>query len=110
MRVYKQKQWQHTTTGTAGNTTIFGVNIFDYEWNARVEDAAGHIVEGGELVKRLADPAVMKNINYILEQRPDLLDELQETYLTSLLGRELIIDSRFIPIESGEISRIFVVA
>ena len=78
--------------------------------HARVEDAAGHIVDGGELVKRLADPAVMKNINYILEQRPDLLDEMQETYLTSLLGRELIIDSRFIPIESGEISKIFAVA
>lgn len=52
----------------------------------------------------------MKNINYILEQRPDLLDEMQETYLTSLLGRELIIDSRFIPIESSEINRIFSVA
>ena len=78
--------------------------------HARVEDAAGHIVDGGELVKRFADPAVMKNINYILEQRPDLLDEMQETYLTSFLERELIIDSQFILIESGEISRIFAVA
>ena len=78
--------------------------------HARVEDAAGHIVDGGELAKRLADPAVMKSINYILEQRLDLLDEMQETCLTSLLGRELIVDSRFIPIESGEISRIFSVA
>ena len=40
MRVYKQKQWQHITTGTAGNTTIFGVNIFDYEWNATGERVA----------------------------------------------------------------------
>lgn len=75
--------------------------------HARIEDAAGHIVDGADLVKRLADPAVMRSINCILEQRPDLLDEMQETYLTSLLGRELIIDSRFIPIESSEISRIF---
>ena len=78
--------------------------------HARVEDAAGHIVDGADLVKRLADPAVMKSINCILEQRPDLLDEMQETYLTSLLGRELIIDSRFIPIESSEISKVFAVA
>lgn len=77
---------------------------------AKIEDAAGNIVDGGTLVKRLADPAVMKSINYILEQRPELLEEMQETYLASLLGRELIVDSRFIPIESGEINRIFSVA
>ena len=78
--------------------------------HARVEDAAGHIVDGADLVKRLADPAVMRSINCILEQRTDLLDKMQETYLTSLLGRELIIDSRFIPIESSEISKVFAVA
>ena len=35
--------------------------------HARVEDAAGHIVDGSDLVKRLADTAVMKSINCILE-------------------------------------------
>ena len=32
MKAYKQKQWQHIITGTEGNTILFGVNIFDYEW------------------------------------------------------------------------------
>ena len=73
---------------------------------AKIEDVAGYIVDGDELVKRLADPDVVKSINSILEQKPELLDEMYEAYLTSLLGRELINDSRFIPIENSEIYRI----
>ena len=40
MKIYKTKTWQHITTGKEGNTTIFGVNIFDYEWNATGERVA----------------------------------------------------------------------
>lgn len=32
MKLLKSKTWQHETTGDAGNTMLFGVNIFDYEW------------------------------------------------------------------------------
>lgn len=32
MKAYKAKTWQHEVTGTDGNTTLFGVNIFGYEW------------------------------------------------------------------------------
>lgn len=32
MKVYKEKTWQHEITGFDGNTLLFGVNIFDYEW------------------------------------------------------------------------------
>lgn len=27
----KSKSWQQVTTGTDGNTELFGVNIFDYD-------------------------------------------------------------------------------
>lgn len=33
MKMLKTKTWHHETTGTEGNVTLFGVNIFDYEWN-----------------------------------------------------------------------------
>lgn len=33
MRTQKQKTWQHEITGFAENTILFGVNIFDYQWN-----------------------------------------------------------------------------
>lgn len=32
MKIWKRKTWQHEITGFDGNTTLFGVNIFDYEW------------------------------------------------------------------------------
>ncbi len=33
MKTQKQKTWQHEITGFSGNTILFGVNIFDYQWN-----------------------------------------------------------------------------
>ena len=32
MKMWKQKTWQHEITGIEGNTILFGVNIFDYQW------------------------------------------------------------------------------
>ncbi|MDE6435465.1 MAG: hypothetical protein K2L07_14720 [Lachnospiraceae bacterium] len=32
MKSLKSKTWQHEITGVDGNTILFGVNIFDYEW------------------------------------------------------------------------------
>ncbi|WP_418204034.1 hypothetical protein [Bacteroides sp.] len=32
MKMWKQKTWQHEITGIDGNTILFGVNIFDYQW------------------------------------------------------------------------------
>ena len=34
MKMWKEKTWQHEVTGVDGNTTLFGVNIFDYEWES----------------------------------------------------------------------------
>lgn len=32
MKVHRTKTWQHEVIGLDGNTILFGVNIFDYEW------------------------------------------------------------------------------
>ena len=29
----RKKLWEHVTTGPDGNCILFGVNIFEYEWN-----------------------------------------------------------------------------
>lgn len=34
MKMWKEKTWRHVRTGVDGNTTLFGVNIFDYEWES----------------------------------------------------------------------------
>ena len=32
VKMWKQPTWQYETTGVEGDATLFGVNIFDYEW------------------------------------------------------------------------------
>lgn len=34
MKARKEKTWQHEITGVDGNTILFGVNIFNYEWKS----------------------------------------------------------------------------
>ena len=46
MKLLKSKSWQHTATGTDGNTELFGVNVFDYDWHDTKETA---FIEGEEI-------------------------------------------------------------
>ena len=32
MKIWKSKTWQLEVSGRDGNTQLFGVNIFDYQW------------------------------------------------------------------------------
>ncbi len=32
MKIWKRKTWKFEIAGYEGNTTLFGVNIFDYKW------------------------------------------------------------------------------
>lgn len=32
MNLYKEGTWQHVITGVDGDTILFDVNVFDYEW------------------------------------------------------------------------------
>ena len=32
MKFFKKRLWKHEITGIDGNTILFGVNIFNYEW------------------------------------------------------------------------------
>ena len=40
MKMYKARTWQHEITGIDGNVILFGVNIFDYEWNETGESTS----------------------------------------------------------------------
>ena len=42
----KSKSWQQVTTGTDGNTELFCVNVFDYDWHDTKEKA---IIDGEEI-------------------------------------------------------------
>lgn len=32
MKAWKEKTWRHEVTGVEGDTSLFGVDIFDHEW------------------------------------------------------------------------------
>jgi len=34
MKMYKSQTWQYEKTGFDGNCELFGVNIFDYQWES----------------------------------------------------------------------------
>ena len=42
MKIWKAKTWQHEITCFDGNATLFGVNIFDYEWKTVGKTAKVH--------------------------------------------------------------------
>ncbi len=48
MKMWKEKTWQHEVTGVDGNTTLFGVNIFDYEWESTGKRVKVRDPNGGE--------------------------------------------------------------
>lgn len=62
--------------------------------------ANGEYLEGKLLIERLSNPEVLSSINALLESKPELLEEWETMVLSDILGRSLIMDGQFRPIES----------
>jgi hypothetical protein len=71
--------------------------------HARIVDMNGNIVNGADVIGRLSSPAVLRSINQLLSQNPSLLDEWQGQALSEALGRKLIQDDHFVPIQRAEL-------
>lgn len=67
--------------------------------HAEITDTAGNIANGKAMIEKLSNPALLKNINYILDHNPALLEEWQSIALSSILGYNVIEGDRFAPIE-----------
>lgn len=67
---------------------------------ANIVDESGRKVEKRELVDKLANPALITEINTILSADPQLLSQQQVTELSSFLGYSIISEGKFIPISS----------
>lgn len=65
-----------------------------------VQDSNGAYLEGKVLIERLSNPEILSNINALLESKPELLEEWETIALSDILGRSLVKDGQFIPIES----------
>ena len=72
--------------------------------NARIiksEGASGEYLEGQKIIESLATPEYIGSINQILENNPQLLGE-KTVYLSEILGRNLVLNGQFVPIEIGK--------
>lgn len=63
---------------------------------------SGNYVEGMAIVERLSDTEIVESINGILESNPALLEEWESIALSDILGREIILNKQYIPIEESE--------
>lgn len=71
--------------------------------HANIVDAQnfnGAHLEGKVIIERLSNPEVLSYINALLVSKPELLEEWETMALSDILGRKLIKDGQFIPIES----------
>lgn len=64
------------------------------------QDSNGAYLEGKVLIERLSNPEILSSINSLLERKPELLEEWETMVLSDILGRNLVKDGQFIPIES----------
>lgn len=67
--------------------------------HANIVDSAENITDGRAMIDKLSRPLMLENINTILDNNPTLLKTWQTIALEDILGRELIVDSCYIPIE-----------
>lgn len=67
--------------------------------HANIVDSAGNITDARAMIDKLSSPMMLENINTILNNNPALLETWQTIALEDLLGRELIVDSCYVPIE-----------
>lgn len=67
--------------------------------NANIHDVSGNKLDGHKLVELATNPEIIMQINSIVQNNPKLLDEWQSIALSDILGRAIIHDSYYIPID-----------
>lgn len=73
--------------------------------HAKIIDSAGNITDGKAMIEKLSNPALLENINQILEHNPALLEEWQSWALTGILRHSVIENDRLIPIEGVQLRK-----
>ena len=69
--------------------------------HANVVDSAGKITEGRTIIEKVSAPEVIAKINSILNQNPGLLEKWQSVALTGIIGRDILAEKEYVPIEAG---------
>lgn len=72
--------------------------------NARITKdggALGEYIEGQDIIQKLSAPKYVDSINQILENNPLLLEE-KSAILSEILGRSIVLNCQYLPIESNQ--------
>jgi len=64
------------------------------------KDSNGAYLDGKVLIEKLSSPEVLSSINALLISKPKLLEEWETMALSDILGRSVVKDGKYIPIES----------
>lgn len=73
--------------------------------HANVINSAGNVTDGKSVIDKISASVVIEKINAILTHNSNLLEEWQALALSSILGRTLIEEEKFIPINRDELQQ-----
>lgn len=73
--------------------------------HANVINTTGNITDGKSVIDKISASVVIEKINAILTHNSNLLEEWQALALSSILGRTLIEEEKFIPINRDELQQ-----
>ncbi|MCD7919340.1 MAG: hypothetical protein LUG45_04575 [Clostridiales bacterium] len=71
--------------------------------HARIVDASGNMTSGKEIVDMLSSPTIIASINSILQHNPKLLEQWQAEALSSIIGRQLLVENQYVPLNEVEL-------
>lgn len=67
--------------------------------NANIYDVSGNKIDGHKMIELATNPEIIMQINCIVQNNPKLLDEWQSIALSDMLGRAIIHDTHYVPID-----------
>lgn len=73
--------------------------------HANIINSAGSITDGKSVIDKISASVVIEKINAILTHNSNLLEEWQALALSSILGRTLVEEEKFIPINRDELQQ-----
>lgn len=73
--------------------------------HANITDSNGKQISGSEMLDAISNTSIIDSINSIITHNPALLEEWQSMALEGLLGRGIIAEGQYIPLEAADLRK-----
>ncbi len=74
--------------------------------HANIADSNGKQINGSKMLDALSNTSIIESINSIIANNPALLEEWQSIALEGLLGRDIITDGQYVPLEAADLRKV----